>query len=79
MQSGELIVLGQDEAQIALNGLPIKIDVGYSDNGEIIVPCSPHYHDTLEWEIHHNILIIRWHVGGIREIKWNVWFYLSEL
>jgi hypothetical protein len=79
MQSGELIVINVGEAQIELDGLPIKMIVGFSDRGDIIVPCNPHHFDKLDWEVNHNILIIKWQVNGIREVKWDVWFYLSEL
>jgi hypothetical protein len=79
MQHGELIIMGTDTAQFALNGVPIKISVEFSDEGEIIVPCNPHFHDTLTWSIHNNILIVRWQVNGIREIKWKAWFYWNDV
>ena len=79
MQRGELIVSGTGQAQFELTGYPIKINVYYSDSGEIIVPCNPHYHDKLTWKIVGNILTISWEVAGIREIEYKTWFYWAEV
>lgn len=79
MISGQLIVMGTDQAQIELGKRPIRIDVVFSDVGEIIVPCNPHYNDKLDWTISNGILTIKWQVYSIREIKWNIWFFWSEL
>ena len=78
MQSGELIVTGKDKVHIHLNKFPDKVEVWFKDDLEC-VPCNPHHHDWLEWEVHrsnttfshsHHILIIKWDVSGMREIKW---------
>lgn len=80
MQSGELIVTGKDEAKVALHGFPTKVKVSFKDDCDII-PCNPHHHDDLEWEVHHSVhhhggfvLVIRWHVTSVREIAWTAWF-----
>lgn len=79
MQSGELIVTGKDEAKIVLRSFPIKVKVDFKDECDII-PCNPHHHDELEWEVRHNhnhtghVLIIKWHVSGVREITWTALF-----
>lgn len=76
MQSGELIVTGKDEAKIVLNGFPLKVRVAFKDDFSA-VPCNPHHHDGLEWEVHRSIfhhsgfvLLIKWHVSSVREIEW---------
>lgn len=78
MQSGELIVTGKDEVRIHLQShhYPSKVKVWFHD--EIcIVPCNPHHADSLEWDLqqihsHHGIvLVIKWNVSGVREIKWS--------
>jgi len=79
MVSGELIVIGNGTAQIQLTGQPIRMSVYFDDEGEIIVPCNPHYHDTLDWVINGSILTINYQVSGIRAIKWNVGFYWKEI
>ena len=79
MQKGELIIMGSDSAQFELNGSPIKISVEFSDQGEIITPCNPHYHDTLNWTLHNGLLNITWNVSGIREIQFKAWFYWNEI
>jgi hypothetical protein len=79
MISGELIVMGSNQAQIELSGTPVRINVSFSDGGDIIVPCNPHYNDSLTWHINGNILTVNWQVSGIRAITWNAWFYWAEL
>lgn len=79
MKSGELIVSGIGQAQFELDSAPIKIDVYYNDSGEIIVPCNPSSHDTLNWTISGSILTINWKVAGIRAIKYDAWNYWSEV
>jgi hypothetical protein len=79
MQDGELIVMGTNEAKIKLHNIPIKLDVDYSDSGEIFSPCDPHLNDTLTWEISQNILTIRWQVSGVRAIRWKAAFLWSEV
>lgn len=74
MQSGELIVTGTDQISINLNGMPAEVKVRFKDE-EQIVPCNPHHLDFLEFEIQSVvgfILLIKWNVTNIREIKWHV-------
>jgi hypothetical protein len=78
MQSGELIVTGKDVATIILTGFPAEIKCHFAHEASI-VPCDPQNADTLEYEVkpNHNvhsgvILLIRWNVSGVREIKWHV-------
>ena len=78
MQSGELVVSGKDKIHIPLDGFPSKVDVDFVDEC-VIVPCDPHHHvDSLEFEVHvsnthHHgfVLVISWHVSGVREVKWT--------
>jgi hypothetical protein len=77
MQQGELIVTGRDKAQISLHKFPSKVEVWFKEELEPI-PCNPHHHDSLEWEVHRTntnhsgyVLVIKWHVSGVREIKWT--------
>lgn len=79
MQSGQLIVTNLGEAKIQLNGVPVQMNVTFTDGGEIFIPCDPHLNDKLDWVINKDILTIKWNVSGIREIKWNIWFYWSEI
>jgi len=80
MQAGELIVTGKDKAVIPLHGLPRKVNVHFK-HGCDVVPCNPQHEDCLEYEIqsnhchhhHHDfVLVIKWHVSGVREIVWTV-------
>lgn len=78
MQSGELIVTGNDVATIVLRDAPAEVQVDFKHE-ETIVPCDPHTSDTLEFEVRksHNVasgyvLIIQWNVSGVREIEWHV-------
>ena len=79
MITGNLIVMGTNQVQVELGSKPIRLEVSFSDSGDIIVPCNPHYSDKLDWTISNGILTINWQVSGVREIKWNVWQYWSEL
>jgi hypothetical protein len=79
MQSGELIATGILEVQIALNGLPIKVNVVFDDQGEIFAPCSPQAHDSLMWSVSGNILTINMNVNGFRLVTWNAWFYWNDV
>ena len=78
MQSGGLIVSGSDEIIIELNNKPIRVNVEFTDQINY-TPCNPHYYDQLKWNIHNNQLTVNWTVAGIREIKWSVWFYWTEI
>jgi len=75
MQSGELIVTGEDSLHIPLDRNPAKVKVDFKDEVDM-VPCSPHNVDSLEFTVHDHknkfVLIIRWSVTGAREIKWQV-------
>lgn len=78
MQSGELIVTGSNIATIILSGAPGEVHVHFANEANI-VPCDPSNADTLEYEVRrsHNVasgyvLLIKWNVSGVREIKWHV-------
>ena len=83
MQAGELIVTGKDKAIIPLHGLPLEVKVRFR-NPLDHVPCNPQHEDCLEYEVqssghhhHHShhcgfVLVIKWHVSGVREIVWRV-------
>lgn len=80
MQSGELIVIGKDKAVIHLHNCPSRVVVLFKDEC-VIAPCNPHHHDSLEWEVFHphshhhpSTLVIKWHVSGVREINWRVYY-----
>jgi hypothetical protein len=78
MQAGELIVTGRDKAHIILHGYPREVSCHFTHATEH-VPCNPHHEDWLEYEVHAHkevhggfILVIKWHVSGVREIAWHV-------
>jgi hypothetical protein len=77
MQSGELIVTGQNELSIPLKKCPSEIRVYFKDNFEM-TPCNASNADSLEYETHEShehhrhTLIIKWNVSGAREIRWHV-------
>jgi hypothetical protein len=80
MQSGELTVSGSDHLAIALRGFPTKVDVHFKDD-MLPVPCNPHHHDELEYEVHSSNLVlgkfvlkIKWRVTSVREIVWRVYY-----
>lgn len=78
MQSGELIVTGRNLIHIPLDRMPSEVHCHFKDDAEM-VPCNPHEVDWLEYAVHTNntvrsglVLIIKWGVSGVREIKWHV-------
>ena len=79
MQSGELIVTGVNSLHIPLDRIPAEVKVHFKDELDM-VPCNPHNADYLEYSVHTNhtshhhkfVLIIKWSVSGVREIKWHV-------
>lgn len=79
MQSGELIVTGKDEAKIKLERCPSKIKVHFI-GAPLVIPCNQPHTDSVQWELQRNfhkhhggyILVIKWHVSDVREIKWTV-------
>lgn len=79
MQSGEIIVTGNDEVEIPLRTFPSYVKVAFKDHC-VVVPCNPQNFDELEWEAtkHHHkdhyVLNIKWNVTGVREIVWTVYF-----
>jgi hypothetical protein len=84
MQGGELIVTGSDHVEIILPERPEKIIVHFAGN-DTHVPCDVHHHDELAWHTtkehhpHHKyssryVLTIRWHVSGVRQIDWKVFY-----
>lgn len=75
-QAGELVVTGKDKIDIRLrHHQPEEVFVVFKDDHHA-VPCNPHHFDELEWELHykegHYVLLIKWHVFGVREIFWAV-------
>lgn len=78
MQAGELIVAGKNSIHIPLNRMPSEVKCYFKDELEI-TPCNPHDVDYLEYAVHVSntvrggfVLIIKWSVSGVREIKWHV-------
>lgn len=78
MQSGELIVTGNNSIVIPLHRLiyPSEVRVHFKDEISA-VPCNPASADVLEFEVTANslgafFLNINWSVSGVREIKWHV-------
>lgn len=55
MQSGELVVVGNDKVDISLGHRPPASVFVYFLNELHHVPCNPHHHDDLRYEIknHH--------------------------
>jgi hypothetical protein len=52
MQSGELTVTGNNSTRIPLAGWPRQVIVRFEREHEHEpVPCNPHHHDRLEYEI----------------------------
>lgn len=76
IQFGEMVVSAKGKSEIELPCVPKMIKVEFQD-GPNTVPCDPH-HDKVTWDITKfcgkHIFIIKWHVSGVREIKW-VLFY----
>ena len=85
MQSGELIVVGENEVEIELHKgrRPDKTLVEFIDE-PCWVPCNPETSDLLEWRVivkkknflHKKkyFLVISWRVTGMRHIKFEVSF-----
>jgi len=77
MQSGELIVTEKNNIHIPLDNAPAEVKVHFKDECEM-VPCNPHDVDLLEFFVKNFndkfVLVIRWSVSGVREIKWQVFY-----
>lgn len=73
MQSGELIVTGENKVEINLKSYPSFLNVRFANNC-VVVPCNSSNFDELEYEVllrkHHFVLVIKWKVTGIRNIIW---------
>ena len=56
MQSGELVVIGNDKVSINLGRHPPKRVFVHFMNDFIHVPCNPHHHDDLRYNVknHHH-------------------------
>lgn len=52
MTSGELTVSGKGETSIPLQGVPHHVEVHFLPDHEH-VPCNPHHHDKLHYEVTH--------------------------
>jgi len=81
MQSGELIVTGQDSIEVTLKSMPSRTHVHFKDHDPEIPPCNPHHYDELDWEVHYSnkvasnyVLRISWNVSSTREIKWVAYY-----
>ena len=76
IQFSELTVTGNDKTEIQLPCVPKMIKVEFQDLPNK-VPCNPH-HDKLSWDIKKvhgkHFLVIKWHVSGLREIKWFLFY-----
>ena len=82
MLSGELSVVGRDTVEIKLGGhCPSRVEVEFVDECHE-VPCN-HHKNELKWELeereheHHRkevYLVIKWHVSGLRAIRYTVHF-----
>ena len=80
-EGGTFTVVGHDKAVFKLPGhhRPKQIDVDFDESCPPLV-CNPHHHDHLEWEVceagfghrHKYELHIKWHVSGVRKIRWAV-------
>lgn len=80
MQSGELIVTGQNSIQIPLQKMPAEVKAQFKDEVDM-TPCNPHNADYLEYDVHTSntvrsglVLIISWSVSSVREIVWHVFY-----
>lgn len=82
MQSGELIVVGKDQASFTLIKHPALIKVRFEGDG-CIIPCNPQHCDFLDWQLvgesknlfgHKYSLLIHWRVSGVRKIVWEAFF-----
>lgn len=49
MQSGELTVTGKNSTRILLHGYPHRVEVRFVSVTPI--PCNPHHHDTLHYDV----------------------------
>lgn len=73
-ESGKMFVSGRGEIAITLKvKKPSHVHVFFIDHP---VPCDGNKHDKLEYKVHRHIfdrtqLIIKWHVGGVREIEYT--------
>lgn len=76
MQSGELIVTGNNTIEISLHQFPSAVNVEFEVTCPEPVPCDPGSVDYLEYETFtltdgSVVLAISWAVSSVREIKWN--------
>jgi hypothetical protein len=76
IQFGEFCTTGKGKLDVDLLCPPKRIKVEFKDSPNQ-VPCNPH-HDRLSWDIVKTpgklILVIKWNVSDIREIKWMVFY-----
>jgi len=73
-ESGKMFVSGKGEIIIQMKvRKPSHVEVFFIDHP---VPCDGNKHDHLEHKVHRHMfdhktdLIIKWHVGGVREIEY---------
>jgi hypothetical protein len=78
MQSGELIVTGENSITIPLSGFPVEVHAKFKDCGPEAVPCDPGNVDFLSCDVHTSnthhsgfVLVISWSVSSVREIVWH--------
>ena len=78
MQKGELVVSGKGHIDIPLRRKPESVHVHFL-HSQNHIPCNTSI-DHLEYEVFHKrthnahgyILIIRWNVSELRNVKWTV-------
>ena len=80
MQSGELIVIGNNSISIPLSKMPSEVKAHFKDELNF-VPCNPHNADYIEYEVQVSfktkggfVLVINWNVSGVREIAWHAYY-----
>jgi len=72
VETGELMVSGEDFAVFELKECPKKIELHFDKHFDHChTPCD--YSDSeLDYVIKHKKLIIEWKVVGVRKIKWKI-------
>jgi hypothetical protein len=78
MQSGELVIIGQNQVNIYLKDMPAKVTCKFKHEGYEMVPCNPCNADCLEFEVCYQrgsfVLKIKWKVSSVRDIIWAAYY-----
>jgi hypothetical protein len=81
MQTGELIVVGENHIIIPLNAFPSKVSVKFKDHEPERAPCDPGDVDFVACEVHASnhhlsgfVLRIDWSVSSVREVIWHAYY-----